>query len=136
MIRRPPRSTRTDTLFPYTTLFRSVYNLDLKNGKLTEVFKNTGGYADFVADDSLTLRLVQKSRDDGGSDFYRVEHGKVEPKTFTSVGLDDSLSTAPLGFTTARKTPPWLHPRDPHTAAMIDSTMAASPRPVPADQTP
>src|SRR3546814_14450759 len=27
MIRRPPRSTRTDTLFPYTTLFRSVYGL-------------------------------------------------------------------------------------------------------------
>src|SRR3546814_10539674 len=25
MIRRPPRSTRTDTLFPYTTLFRSFY---------------------------------------------------------------------------------------------------------------
>src|SRR3546814_16889746 len=25
MIRRPPRSTRTDTLFPYTTLFRSVF---------------------------------------------------------------------------------------------------------------
>src|SRR3546814_3445713 len=25
MIRRPPRSTRTDTLFPYTTLFRSVW---------------------------------------------------------------------------------------------------------------
>src|SRR3546814_2917577 len=27
MIRRPPRSTRTDTLFPYTTLFRSVPGL-------------------------------------------------------------------------------------------------------------
>src|SRR3546814_11323897 len=25
MIRRPPRSTRTDTLFPYTTLFRSTW---------------------------------------------------------------------------------------------------------------
>src|SRR3546814_11389630 len=25
MIRRPPRSTRTDTLFPYTTLFRSTF---------------------------------------------------------------------------------------------------------------
>src|SRR3546814_20882498 len=24
MVRRPPRSTRTDTLFPYTTLFRSI----------------------------------------------------------------------------------------------------------------
>src|SRR3546814_12066456 len=30
MIRRPPRSTRTDTLFPYTTLFRSL------PGKLTD----------------------------------------------------------------------------------------------------
>src|SRR3546814_18472060 len=27
MIRRPPRSTRTDTLFPYTTLFRSILDL-------------------------------------------------------------------------------------------------------------
>src|SRR3546814_11524124 len=27
MIRRPPRSTRTDTLFPYTTLFRSILML-------------------------------------------------------------------------------------------------------------
>src|SRR3546814_2801237 len=29
MIRRPPRSTRTDTLFPYTTLFRSRQDADL-----------------------------------------------------------------------------------------------------------
>src|SRR3546814_3908555 len=29
MIRRPPRSTRTDTLFPYTTLFRSTHVLGL-----------------------------------------------------------------------------------------------------------
>src|SRR3546814_4367652 len=29
MIRRPPRSTRTDTLFPYTTLFRSQQGLRL-----------------------------------------------------------------------------------------------------------
>src|SRR3546814_6843748 len=28
IIRRPPRSTRTDTLFPYTTLFRSAIELD------------------------------------------------------------------------------------------------------------
>src|SRR3546814_14139578 len=43
MIRRPPRSTRTDTLFPYTTLFRSrrVDELPLcvglfREGRLTE----------------------------------------------------------------------------------------------------
>src|SRR3546814_19194712 len=32
MIRRPPRSTRTDTLFPYTTLFRSVYFAAFQDG--------------------------------------------------------------------------------------------------------
>src|SRR3546814_13247236 len=31
MIRRPPRSTRTDTLFPYTTLFRSVAGPEAAN---------------------------------------------------------------------------------------------------------
>src|SRR3546814_1084724 len=34
MIRRPPRSTRTDTLFPYTTLFRSGFR-QLKAADLT-----------------------------------------------------------------------------------------------------
>src|SRR3546814_14426319 len=31
MIRRPPRSTRTDTLFPYTTLFRSLAAAEPRN---------------------------------------------------------------------------------------------------------
>src|SRR3546814_6897746 len=31
MIRRPPRSTRTDTLFPYTTLFRSRLNVPVSD---------------------------------------------------------------------------------------------------------
>src|SRR3546814_18771785 len=33
MIRRPPRSTRTDTLFPYTTLFRSLAWMNLASGE-------------------------------------------------------------------------------------------------------
>src|SRR3546814_8566330 len=34
MIRRPPRSTRTDTLFPYTTLFRSQHVGQMLNDPL------------------------------------------------------------------------------------------------------
>src|SRR3546814_19060934 len=34
MIRRPPRSTRTDTLFPYTTLFRSHFRIDVGIGAM------------------------------------------------------------------------------------------------------
>src|SRR3546814_1536347 len=33
MIRRPPRSTRTDTLFPYTTLFRSSEEARFRGGR-------------------------------------------------------------------------------------------------------
>src|SRR3546814_8165370 len=36
MIRRPPRSTRTDTLFPYTTLFRSRAEAQIQAAKLGE----------------------------------------------------------------------------------------------------
>src|SRR3546814_12934505 len=44
MIRRPPRSTRTDTLFPYTTLFRSQY-VDLGHSILEKAFARIGeGY--------------------------------------------------------------------------------------------
>src|SRR3546814_5609156 len=36
MIRRPPRSTRTDTLFPYTTLFRSIIQLKIEREALSK----------------------------------------------------------------------------------------------------
>src|SRR3546814_13950744 len=55
MIRRPPRSTRTDTLFPYTTLFRSIRQrapvgfLDARAGVIHQVHVmhagRTGGHA-------------------------------------------------------------------------------------------
>src|SRR3546814_5817772 len=41
MIRRPPRSTRTDTLFPYTTLFRSI-RLNSRLGTYTNFFNLLG----------------------------------------------------------------------------------------------
>src|SRR3546814_15833290 len=44
MIRRPPRSTRTDTLFPYTTLFRSAQAI-------------AGAAADWIDSDSNEGRL-------------------------------------------------------------------------------
>src|SRR3546814_7885276 len=42
MIRRPPRSTRTDTLFPYTTLFRSQELVVNKYYSITELTREFG----------------------------------------------------------------------------------------------
>src|SRR3546814_19007127 len=46
MIRRPPRSTRTDTLFPYTTLFRSVDQAD--DRRVVLAFEQVGGGRDVL----------------------------------------------------------------------------------------
>src|SRR3546814_7927487 len=40
MTRRPPRSTLTDTLFPYTTLFRSYWLNNVYTQDITEAFLN------------------------------------------------------------------------------------------------
>src|SRR3546814_9372223 len=45
MIRRPPRSTRTDTLFPYTTLFRSERQTTLVIGKRAQRFRKLAARA-------------------------------------------------------------------------------------------
>src|SRR3546814_16364659 len=52
MIRRPPRSTRTDTLFPYTTLFRSD---NAQDARLSRLF-------DFDVDSPYSYWFVCRSR--------------------------------------------------------------------------
>src|SRR3546814_906658 len=47
MIRRPPRSTRTDTLFPYTTLFRSTANVIISSYFSTNYYNTRGVAADY-----------------------------------------------------------------------------------------
>src|SRR3546814_1379627 len=74
MIRRPPRSTRTDTLFPYTTLFRSL-NCTRDGRRLT--------------------RMLQTSRDN------RTVMAHVIYALY-ALGLFTALSTAVVGVVLAR----------------------------------
>jgi dipeptidyl aminopeptidase/acylaminoacyl peptidase len=104
--------------------WHDVYSLDLASGKLTLVQQNDG-YAGFVSDEDLHLRLAQKSRSDGGTDYYRMHDGKIEPAPFSQVSLDDSLTTAPLGFTADGKTLYWSDSRGRDTAALIAQDVAS-----------
>src|SRR3546814_10639416 len=57
MIRRPPRSTRTDTLFPYTTLFRSKGSTDA-----VTFVRSLGRFARIrPADVEVHIRKVEKA---------------------------------------------------------------------------
>src|SRR3546814_5769327 len=55
MIRRPPRSTRTDTLFPYTTLFRSVCSAVLSGNRNFEARIHPNIKANFLASPPLVV---------------------------------------------------------------------------------
>src|SRR3546814_14713129 len=60
MIRRPPTSTRTDTLFPYTTLFRSIGALSVDvayGGNYYAIVEPQGGYTGL--DDMGAARLIE-----------------------------------------------------------------------------
>src|SRR3546814_2956856 len=65
MIRRPPRSTRTDTLFPYTTLFRSGFDasweLDLFGATARQVEASERGIE--VAEEDLRAVLLTLAGD-------------------------------------------------------------------------
>src|SRR3546814_6022642 len=75
MIRRPPRSTRTDTLFPYTTLFRSVFGKLLAEQALMQ-----NVLADLAleseASTALTMRVARavdaSANNEGEAAFARI----------------------------------------------------------------
>src|SRR3546814_12717870 len=65
MIRRPPRSTRTDTLFPYTTRFRSVrFRNGRKLGKVEEGFAATLSHGDTFFFAGLSLEVEKIDTED------------------------------------------------------------------------
>src|SRR3546814_12114226 len=101
MIRRPPRSTRTDTLFPYTTLFRSL-DVAFRAGRMTEL-----PYADASFDYLLSFNVIYHG--DGGvvaraiAEIQRVLkpgglfHGTLLSKRNGRYGLGEALAPHKLG---------------------------------------
>src|SRR3546814_7200514 len=91
MIRRPPRSTRTDTLFPYTTLFRSPYGIGVRGSRSWATIHP--GYLSGLANY-------------GGHDFDVVD-GKLKAavnsdaaKAFTALWVDMIKVSGPKNWST------------------------------------
>src|SRR3546814_16581598 len=104
MIRRPPRSTRTDTLFPYTTLFRSLYKDDASR-RVSEpsagpLFASENEADDLASGTIYVLRsksenpIVAANREvlhkigvTGGDVARRIPNAKLDP-TFLLAGWE------------------------------------------------
>src|SRR3546814_14423948 len=90
MIRRPPRSTRTDTLFPYTTLFRSYpasnYHSENAAAFAEAVTKASGGELEIVTHPGGSLF--------GGGDIYRdlrTGQAPIGTRLISALGTEDPL---------------------------------------------
>src|SRR3546814_13571996 len=91
MIRRPPRSTRTDTLFPYTTLFRSksdgILQLVLdradKKNALTDAMYGALADAFAAAESDREVRVILIA---GEGDMYTAGN---DVSDFASAGASD-----------------------------------------------
>src|SRR3546814_8834838 len=81
MIRRPPRSTRTDTLFPYTTLFRS--SIARKRGGRPSLRPAAVALGEFLlGHDEVSNRIDQRPQaGDDQPDHRQTQHEHHDPRS-------------------------------------------------------
>src|SRR3546814_20780919 len=89
MIRRPPRSTRTDTLFPYTTLFRSCGGPRRFRGR-TERAAGAARATQCRAAAAYRIGLGTNPRGDGRT-RRRQRHGMVRQRPCLEPGRRDAV---------------------------------------------
>jgi len=107
--------------------FHDVHLLDLNSGELTLVLENNG-YAGFMADDTLTVRMALCQNEAGGTDYFRVVDNSVESDPFSSTAMEDSLTTNPAGYTNDGSILYWLDSRGRNTAALYAEDVATGKR--------
>src|SRR3546814_16646754 len=91
MIRRPPRSTRTDTLFPYTTLFRSCRSCDEKATQAACTAKTK-----IKATRTTSAKRPGLSRRDDGRNGRATRRAPARSSTPQSGALPPYYTAAPL----------------------------------------
>src|SRR3546814_9315101 len=131
MIRRPPRSTRTDTLFPYTTLFRSLsdacgiteFFVAPANGTNASL-KNVANSEDIVRVVGATLTLDQwATNHDVAPDFIKCDVEGAEYLVFQG-GKDTLQKYKPVVF--AELLRKWAKPRSEEHTSELQSLMRIS----------
>src|SRR3546814_8081882 len=76
MIRRPPRSTRTDTLFPYTTLFKTT-----TSSMLAWILEHAGRKPNFLIGE-IAADLQVSARYEAGRDVFVIEADEYDTAFF------------------------------------------------------
>src|SRR3546814_8887019 len=127
MIRRPPRSTRTDTLFPYTTLFRSVSSNHGPTLEVVETYYSENGVP-IEEDTNYPYENRFLLKEASQEDRFHVEPGQQtallnfdrEPRFYADLAFDRSVW---FGNGKDVDTDPWyIHSRRGEFASIFEIT--------------
>src|SRR3546814_11468128 len=115
MIRRPPRSTRTDTLFPYTTLFRSAS----ARGRAAGAFRESSASScllERAGERAHLRRRLALQRQAGlfacldtsqaAHHLFRLDHGSEHSRHFGERTTTEARKAPPIGRRAAATTNP------------------------------
>ncbi len=86
--------------------YHDVYMVDIQAGTKTLVLENKE-FADFLADDDLSIVLASKMNTKAESEYYQP-NGKGKWKFFRTIGLEDTVTTSPLGVDKSGEWVYWL----------------------------
>ena len=103
--------------------FHDVHLLNLNTGEMEMVLENNG-YAGFMADDTLTVRMAFRQNEEGGTDYFDVTDNVVADEPFEATAMEDSLTTSPAGYTTDGSILYWIDSRGRNTAALYEQDTA------------
>lgn len=101
--------------------YHDLYVVDVKSGKKTLLQKNDG-FEHFVVDDDYKVRFGLLPRSDGGVDVQEpagTKDGKESWKTFTTIPMEDHVTTELVDFDKSGSTLYMLDSRGRNTAALV-----------------
>src|SRR3546814_16450221 len=103
MIRRPPRSTRTDTLFPYTTLFRSDEALGRSIADWLPPLLQNIRRLDSISPERLTRVLQDMLGWEGGRALERMAPARLATPAGSSHEIDSAADGGQIGRASCRE---------------------------------
>ncbi|MBO55283.1 MAG: S9 family peptidase [Dehalococcoidia bacterium] len=94
-----------------------VYKVNLDTGDRTLVQQNDG-FAGYITDDNFDVRFATRVTEDGGSELLQKEEDSTW-KSFIQIGIEDTLTTSPIGFDNTGGILYLVDSRNRDTAALI-----------------
>ncbi len=96
--------------------YHDLHRINIRTGQM-DILAENNEYAGYVVDDDYKVRFAMKMTPDGGSEIYKL-NPQGASASFLKIGMEDSMTTNPLGLDKEGKTLFMLDSRGRNTAAL------------------